>query len=92
MTTKELTDTIVSDLIAEIPIEFDGDEQGIREEMSAIVHSHVESYQKKMVDKACEWIKHNWRNYIFGPDRDGCIGFGLWENDFRNYMLNENKE
>ena len=40
------------------------------------------------IDKACEWIRNNWRNYVY-HDRDGEISFGHWESDFRKSMSME---
>ena len=37
------------------------------------------------IDKACEWLKNNWREYV-NQDRDGMILFGHWEYDFRKAM------
>ena len=37
------------------------------------------------IDKACEWLKNNWREYVI-QDRDGMILFGHWEYDFRKAM------
>ena len=37
------------------------------------------------IDKACEWMKNNWREYV-NQDRDGMILFGHWEYDFRKAM------
>ena len=37
------------------------------------------------IEKACEWLKNNWREYIY-QDRDGMILFGHWESDFRKSM------
>ena len=37
------------------------------------------------IDKACEWLKNNWREYV-NQDRDGMILFGHWEYDFRKSM------
>ena len=37
------------------------------------------------IDKACEWLKNNWREYVV-QDRDGMILFGHWEYDFRKSM------
>ena len=37
------------------------------------------------IDKACEWLKNNWREYV-NQDRDGMILFGNWESDFRKAM------
>ena len=38
------------------------------------------------VNKNCEWLRNHWRNYIIGPDKDGVVGFGHWENDMRKAM------
>ena len=40
------------------------------------------------IDKACEWLKNNWREYV-NQDRDGMILFGHWEYDFRKAMEDE---
>ena len=40
------------------------------------------------IDKACEWIRNNWRNYVY-QDRDGIFHFGHWESDFRKSMSME---
>lgn len=89
MTTKELTSLIIEDIIAEIPIQMDGDEQGIREEMSALIYSHVERYRQQMVDKACEW----WRAEL---DVDVDETYQSWIDEtlsrFLKAMLNENQE
>ena len=37
------------------------------------------------IDKACEWLKNNWREYV-NQDIDGMILFGHWEYDFRKAM------
>ena len=37
------------------------------------------------IDKACEWLRNNWREYIY-QDRDGMILFGHWESNFRKSM------
>ena len=37
------------------------------------------------IDKACEWLKNNWREYV-NQDRDDMILFGHWEYDFRKAM------
>ena len=37
------------------------------------------------IDKACEWMKNNWREYV-NQDRDGMILFGHFESDFRKAM------
>lgn len=41
--------------------------------------------REKMTNKACEWLKDNWRKHIW-LDGDNIIHFGLWENDFRKAM------
>lgn len=38
-----------------------------------------------MIEKACEWLRNNWRNYV-NVDADGIVCFGHWENDFRKAM------
>ena len=40
------------------------------------------------IDKACEWIRNNWRNYVY-HDRDGEISLGHWESDLRKSMSKE---
>lgn len=40
---------------------------------------------RTMVDKACDWLKNNWREYVY-QDRDGIVHFGHWEADFRKAM------
>ena len=37
------------------------------------------------IEKACEWMKNNWREYV-NQDRDGMILFGHLESDFRKAM------
>ena len=48
-----------------------------------------EQAEKDTTDRAAKWIREHWREYIWGPDADGCIGFGLWENDFRKAIMEE---
>ena len=48
-----------------------------------------EQAEKDTTDRAAKWIRAHWREYILGPDADGCIRFGLWENDFRKAMEEE---
>ena len=45
------------------------------------------AYDQKEVDidKACEWLKINWRKYVY-RDRDDGILFGHGESDFRKVM------
>lgn len=45
----------------------------------------LEAMREKMTNKACEWLKDNWRKHIW-LDGDNIIHFGLWENDFRKAM------
>ena len=40
---------------------------------------------KDMIDKACEWLENNWREYVY-QDGDGIVHFGHWEFDFRKAM------
>jgi len=48
-----------------------------------------EQAEKDTIERAAEWFRTHWREYIIGPDADGCIGFGHWENDFRKAMEEE---
>lgn len=41
--------------------------------------------QQQTINKACEWIRKNWREYI-NVDADGMICFSHWESDFRKAM------
>lgn len=41
--------------------------------------------KRQAVDKAVDWIKNNWREYIM-VDADGMVCFGHWESDFRKAM------
>ena len=41
--------------------------------------------RKTTIEKACKWLKNNWREYV-NQDRDGMILFGNWESDFRKAM------
>ena len=41
--------------------------------------------KQQAIDKACEWIYNNWREYI-NVDADGMVCFGHWESDFRKAM------
>ena len=43
---------------------------------------------RTMIDKACEWLRNNWRNYV-DVDSDGIVCFGHWENAFRKAMKGE---
>ena len=45
----------------------------------------IEWARKTTIEKACEWLKNNWREYV-NQDRDGMILFGNWESDFRKAM------
>lgn len=51
----------------------------------------IEGYgqgEKKTIDRAVEWFKNNWREYVY-TDRDGTVHFGHWENNFRKAMEEE---
>ena len=50
------------------------------------VEKTAERTKREVVKKAVEWIRTNWREYINGPDKDGCISFAHWENDFKQAM------
>ena len=43
---------------------------------------------RTMIDKAVEWLKNNWREYVY-QDGDGVVHFGHWESDLRKAMQNE---
>lgn len=45
----------------------------------------AEWMQNTMIEKACEWLKNNWREYVY-QDGDGIVHFGHWESDFRKAM------
>lgn len=53
------------------------------------VEKTAERTKREMIKKTVEWIRTNWREYINGPDKDGCIAFAHWENDFRRAMEEE---
>ncbi len=40
---------------------------------------------KTMIEKACEWLINNWREYVY-QDGDEIVHFGHWESDFRKAM------
>jgi hypothetical protein len=48
----------------------------------------LEWADKTMIERACEWLYRNWREYIY-QDGDGGIHFGHWESDFRKAMEEE---
>ena len=58
----------------------DGDEYCLRDYIKGATEQKVID-----IDKACEWLKNNWREYVV-QDRDGMILFGHWEYDFRKAM------
>ena len=45
----------------------------------------IEWARKTTIEKACKWLKNNWREYV-NQDKDGMILFGNWESDFRKAM------
>ena len=48
--------------------------------------SDIEYIHKDVfIEKACEWIRENWREYI-NVDKDGVVCFGHWERDFKKYL------
>lgn len=87
MTTKELTETIVYDLMAEIPIE------SRKEEMFALINGHVERYRQQMVDTACKLLCKTCNITSGGAILKECNYKPCYRyNGFRKAMLNENKE
>lgn len=57
------------------------DMQNVRE----IIDKSYDAGRDATIDKAVNWLKDNWREYIF-HDADGMIGFIGWEKDFRKAM------
>ena len=45
----------------------------------------IEWARKTTIEKACKWLKNNWREYV-NQDKDGIILFGNLESDFRKAM------
>ena len=39
-----------------------------------------------LIERACEWLRNNWRNYVVADSDTRVIYFGHWENDFRKAM------
>lgn len=52
---------------------------------SEAVNMGINMGKQQAIDKACEWIYNNWREYI-NVDADGMVCFGHWESDFRKAM------
>jgi len=52
---------------------------------SEAVNMGINMGKQQAIDKACEWIYDNWREYI-NVDADGMVCFGHWESDFRKAM------
>ena len=52
---------------------------------SEAVNIGINIGKQQAIDKACEWINNNWREYI-NVDADGMVCFGHWESDFRKAM------
>ena len=58
------------------------------EKQAQINHDDEANYQQgyhDAIEKTCEWLKINWRKYVY-RDRDDGILFGHWESDFRKAM------
>lgn len=51
----------------------------------AIIDKAYDAGIDATIDKAVDWLKDNWREYIL-HDADGMIGFIGWEKDFRKAM------
>lgn len=49
---------------------------------------HPQFDKETFIEKACEWFKNNWREYVY-QDKDGIVGFMHWESDFRKAMEEE---
>ena len=54
----------------------------------AVAREVAEKLTDAFIEKACEWFKNNWREYV-NTDKDGVVCFGHWEKDFKNYMKGE---
>lgn len=57
-------------------------------EVEAYMDGHIDCSEwavSTMIEKACEWLRNNWRKHI-NIDADGVVCFGHWENDFRKAM------
>lgn len=50
-----------------------------------IIDKSYDAGRDTTIDKAVDWLKDNWREYIL-QDADGMIGFIGWEKDFRKAM------
>ena len=58
------------------------------EKEAQINHDDVANYKQgyhDAIEKACEWLKINWRKYVYRDRGDGIL-FGHWESDFRKVM------
>ena len=53
--------------------------------MDEVFEAGAEWMQDTMIEKACAWLKNNWREYVY-QDGDGVVHFGHWEYDFRKSM------
>ena len=45
----------------------------------------VEIAREELIDKACEWLKEHWREYVWLTDND-IIHFGHYEHDFKKAL------
>ena len=45
----------------------------------------VEIARQELIDKACEWLKEHWREYVWLTDND-IIHFGHYEHDFKKAL------
>jgi hypothetical protein len=82
----------INDKARDLGLKYFPNEQNIwaRENIEAIYCSGAciamaEWMQKKMIEKAVEWLNNNWREYVY-QDGDGIVHFGHWESDFRKAM------
>ena len=65
--------------------EFDWGVDVDRFDVPDIFAKGAECADKTMIEKACEWLNNNWREYVY-QDGDGIVHFGHWESDFRKAM------
>ena len=61
-------------------------------EVKRLIYQDSEAFKEgvkvgkmETIEKACEWLNNNWREYVY-QDGDGIVHFGHWESDFRKAM------
>ena len=86
MSRKEVARQQAEQIIAEAKKhEYDWGIDVDRFDVPDIFAKGAEYADKTMIDKACEWLKNNWREYVY-QDGDGIVHFGHWEAEFRKAM------